>query len=63
MNNYSITVVSFLLDYVLTAVLRARLSLLENVTDDSIAKLFVTKFSSISLYLNKLFYVAHRALR
>ena len=30
-------------------------TLLENLTDDAIAKLYVTKFSTISLYLTKLY--------
>ena len=31
------------------------LSLLENLSDDAIASLYVTKFSIISLYLTKLY--------
>ena len=30
-------------------------ALLENVTDDTIAQLYVTKFTTISLYLTKLY--------
>ena len=31
------------------------ITLLENLTDDAIAKFYVTKFSTISLYLTKLY--------
>ena len=38
-------------------------ALWENLTDDAIAWLHVTKFSTISLYLTKLEYISHRALK
>ena len=40
-----------------------RHALLDNLADDAIASLFVTKFSTISLYLAKLFVIYCRALR
>ena len=39
------------------------ISLLQNLTDDAIASLYVTKFSKISLYLNKLYVTYCRALQ
>ena len=38
-------------------------TLLQNLTDDAIASLYVTKFSKISLYLNKLYVTYCRALQ